>query len=60
MSYPHFLYADEKYRQAVVGMEPDENLHGFSVLLEPNTGIPLNVSAGLQLNLYLQPISHLS
>lgn len=57
MSYPHFLYADDSYLEAVVGMKPNENLHGISVLLEPNTGVPLNVSAALQLNIYLQPIA---
>lgn len=60
MSYPHFLHADESYRKAVIGMKPNEHLHGFSVTLEPNTGVPLNVSAALQLNIYIQPISHIT
>lgn len=35
MSLPHFLYADEKYLNAVEGLEPDEEKHAIYLHLEP-------------------------
>lgn len=51
--------ADSSYRNAVVGMKPNKTLHDFTVLLEPTTGVPLDVRAALQLNIYLQPIPNI-
>ncbi|CAH1647830.1 unnamed protein product [Spodoptera littoralis] len=35
MSYPHFLFADNVYRNSVVGMWPDEDKHKIFVDIEP-------------------------
>ncbi|XP_053691732.1 protein croquemort-like [Sabethes cyaneus] len=51
VSYPHFYLADEKYLDAVDGMEPDKSRHEFTLALEPHTGIALGVKAQLQVNL---------
>lgn len=55
VSLPHFHRADPSLRERVVGMNPDEENHDFSITLEPTTGIPLKVSARLQVNVLLEP-----
>ncbi|CAG5108740.1 Similar to crq: Protein croquemort (Drosophila melanogaster) [Cotesia congregata] len=60
ISLPHFYLADPSYLDAVDGLSPSKNKHEFSMLVEPNFGVPLRVSARLQLNLLIQPIKHLS
>ncbi|XP_057325256.1 protein croquemort-like isoform X2 [Microplitis mediator] len=60
ISLPHFYLADPSYLNAVDGLSPSKDKHEFSMLVEPNFGIPLQVKARLQLNLLIQPIKHLS
>lgn len=59
ISYPHFYLADSSYRSAVRGMSPNQSLHEFSMSIEPQTGIPIDVEARLQVNILLQPIDRL-
>ncbi|XP_076655822.1 protein croquemort [Halictus rubicundus] len=54
-SLPHFHRADPSLRESVIGLNPDEDKHDFSITLEPTTGIPLKVSAMLQVNVLLEP-----
>ncbi|XP_056632465.1 protein peste-like isoform X1 [Diorhabda sublineata] len=57
VSLPHFYKADPYYINSVEGLNPNENISDFFMIFEPNIGIPLHVSARLQLNLRLQEIS---
>ncbi|XP_029178350.1 protein croquemort-like [Nylanderia fulva] len=60
VSMPHFYLADESYRKAVLGMSPDKEKHEISMVIEPTTGVPMQVQARLQLNLLVEPIEHMS
>lgn len=40
-------------------MEPDPDKHEFFIILEPNTGIPLEVRASVQLNLLIEPMRNI-
>ncbi|PSN44142.1 Protein peste [Blattella germanica] len=60
VSYPHFLDADPYYLNRISGLNPDPERHSFQVTLEPTLGIPLDVTARLQINLLLQPIERIS
>ncbi|XP_022912791.1 protein croquemort-like [Onthophagus taurus] len=60
VSYPHFYLADPFYANSVDGMHPNKTAHEFYIILEPNTGVPLEARAALQLNLLIQPISGIS
>ncbi|XP_069695590.1 protein croquemort-like isoform X2 [Periplaneta americana] len=60
VSYPHFLDADPYYTRLLNGVMPDASKHRFYLTLEPTTGIPLDVAARLQINLLLQPSSHIA
>ncbi|XP_076296719.1 protein croquemort [Lasioglossum baleicum] len=60
ISLPHFYLADPSYRENINGMNPQKDKHQLSISLEPKTGVPLKVSAQLQLNLLLQPYGNMS
>ncbi|KAG5877696.1 hypothetical protein JTB14_018169 [Gonioctena quinquepunctata] len=53
-SFPHFLYGDEEIKQNVEGLQPNKEIHESYVIVEPNTGIPLNGAARSQLNLVVK------
>ncbi|KAL6447297.1 hypothetical protein ACFW04_001504 [Cataglyphis niger] len=60
VSMPHFYLADSSYKDAITGMSPDKEKHEISMVIEPTTGIPLQVKAQLQLNLLVEPVEHMS
>ncbi|EZA51413.1 protein croquemort isoform X2 [Ooceraea biroi] len=60
VSMPHFYLADPSYRDAITGMSPDKEKHELLMVVEPVTGIPMQVKAQLQLNLLVEPVEHMS
>jgi len=57
ISQPHFLGADPFYiNQFVEGsLNPDEAKHQTSIVIEPKSGIPLEVIVRLQVNILIEP-----
>lgn len=55
-SMPHFLYADQKYINAVYGMRPVEDLHRTEAYVEPLTGIVMRIYKRLQINVHLRTV----
>ncbi|XP_031845637.1 protein croquemort [Nomia melanderi] len=55
ISLPHFYTADPSYTEGITGMNPSEKNHQLTLSLEPETGVPLKISANLQLNLLIEP-----
>ncbi|XP_015173502.1 PREDICTED: protein croquemort-like [Polistes dominula] len=53
-SLPHFYKTKPRLRDLVVGLNPNEEEHSFYIILEPNTGMPLEIAERLQINLLLQ------
>uniref|UniRef100_A0A0P4WMB1 Scavenger receptor class B member 1 n=1 Tax=Scylla olivacea TaxID=85551 RepID=A0A0P4WMB1_SCYOL len=51
ISWPHFYQADSKYRDAVIGMNPDPEKHAMYIDVAPRTGTPLRAQARLQINI---------
>ncbi|XP_050304666.1 sensory neuron membrane protein 2-like [Anthonomus grandis grandis] len=61
LSQPHFLNADAKYlNNTGQGLQPDHDKHGIYLLIEPNTGTPLEAMKRVQLNSVLKKQSFLS
>lgn len=60
MSFPHFYAADPFYLKQVDGLRPNKSLHEFYMTLEPNTGIPLDVAARLQINMLVTPYENIA
>ncbi|XP_076753983.1 platelet glycoprotein 4 [Xylocopa sonorina] len=51
LSLPHFIYANSNLADKIDGLNPDPEKHATRVVLEPLTGIPLNVNSRMQVNL---------
>ncbi|KAM6984892.1 scavenger receptor class B member 1 [Aplochiton taeniatus] len=56
ISHPHFYNADPVLLDYVQGLRPTEDQHGLFIDIHPETGVPLNVSIRLQLNLYMKTV----
>ncbi|KAL0965267.1 hypothetical protein UPYG_G00279040 [Umbra pygmaea] len=56
ISHPHFFNADPVLLDYVLGLHPTENEHGLFLDIHPKSGVPLNVSIRLQLNLYMKHV----
>lgn len=56
ISHPHFFNADPVLLDFVQGLAPTEDEHGLFIDIHPQTGVPLNVSIRLQLNLYMKTV----
>lgn len=59
ISFPHFYAGDPVYSEAIQGLRPNKSLHEFSMTIEKDTGIPLQVDARLQINILLKKIKGL-
>ncbi|KAJ4923361.1 hypothetical protein JOQ06_029575, partial [Pogonophryne albipinna] len=57
ISHPHFYNADPVLLDYVQGLNPTEEEHGLFIDIHPMTGVPLNVSIRLQLNLFMKTVS---
>uniref|UniRef100_UPI00398EC31D scavenger receptor class B member 1 isoform X2 n=1 Tax=Pristiophorus japonicus TaxID=55135 RepID=UPI00398EC31D len=56
ISHPHFYNADPELWEAIDGLHPNERDHALFIDIHPLTGIPLNVSVKLQLNLFVKAV----
>ncbi|XP_066055722.1 scavenger receptor class B member 1 isoform X1 [Chamaea fasciata] len=57
ISHPHFYNADPSLVDAVEGLHPSKEQHGLFLDVHPMTGIPMNCSIKLQLNLYIKHVA---
>lgn len=53
VSQPHFLYAEEKFVNAVSGLKPNEKKHESIMNFNHIAGVPINAALRLQINYYL-------
>lgn len=54
LSYPHFYQADQSFRDAVIGMEPNKEKHQMYADIHPKFGFPLAFRPKFQLNAILR------
>uniref|UniRef100_A0A1B0BTQ6 Scavenger receptor class B n=1 Tax=Glossina palpalis gambiensis TaxID=67801 RepID=A0A1B0BTQ6_9MUSC len=59
MSFPHFYKADPYYLDAIEGLKPKREKHEFFMIVEPTSGIPLELGGGFQINYLFEPIKYL-
>ncbi|TRY81355.1 hypothetical protein DNTS_008493 [Danionella cerebrum] len=60
ISQPHFYNADPELLKTVDGLNPSEEEHGLFIDIHPETGVPINVSVRLQLNLLIKRVPGIS
>lgn len=61
LSYPHFLDSDPKLLDYVEGLNPDPVKHKSFFIIQPDSGLPLQISAKMQINMHfrnLQTMAH--
>jgi len=51
LSWPHFLDAEDKYRNSVEGLSPNRSIHGFWFDVQSVTGTTMSAKARIQINL---------
>ncbi|XP_052748979.1 scavenger receptor class B member 1-like isoform X2 [Galleria mellonella] len=57
LSYPHFYKGDDILFSKVEGLTPNKEEHETSFWIEPTSGLPLEVSSKMQINLALEDLS---
>ncbi|KAF2361877.1 CD36 family [Trinorchestia longiramus] len=57
VSWPHYFQADQKYRDAVIGLNPDPEKHQFAMDIAPRTGSVLSGVGKAQINFALTNVS---
>ncbi|XP_076613733.1 scavenger receptor class B member 1 isoform X1 [Chaetodon auriga] len=60
ISHPHFFNGDPALLDFVQGLNPNEEEHGLFIDIHPQTGVPLNVSIRLQLNILMKKVTGIS
>ncbi|XP_038214513.1 protein peste-like [Zerene cesonia] len=60
LSLPHFLHGDPELRTKVNGLNPDPKKHSFYFGVEPRLGVPVDVAARFQFNVYLEPTPNIA
>ncbi|VVD05292.1 unnamed protein product [Leptidea sinapis] len=55
LSLPHFLHGDPELLTMVNGLNPDPKKHSFYFAIEPKLGVPVDVSARFQFNVFMEP-----
>ena len=58
LSWPHFLRGEQRFQDAVIGLRPDEERHGFWFDIQQTTGTTLAAAARLQINIALKRMPH--
>ena len=58
LSWPHFLNGEQRFIDAVVGMRPNKDKHGFWFDIQQTTGTTLAAKARLQINIALKRMPH--
>ncbi|XP_010133571.1 PREDICTED: scavenger receptor class B member 1, partial [Buceros rhinoceros silvestris] len=57
ISHPHFYNGDPALVNSVEGLHPSKHDHALFLDVHPMTGIPMNCSIKLQLNLYIKRVT---
>ena len=60
LSWPHFLNAEEKYSDAIDGLNPDPKKHGFWFDIQEVTGTTLSAKARIQINMNVKKLKNFS
>ncbi|XP_067620772.1 scavenger receptor class B member 1 isoform X2 [Eurosta solidaginis] len=57
LSYPHFMHGDPGLLTNITGVEPDEEKFASAFVVQPHSGLPLSISAKVQINMHFDDMS---
>ncbi|XP_023158609.1 scavenger receptor class B member 1 isoform X2 [Ceratitis capitata] len=57
LSYPHFMHGDTGLLDNITGMQPDEQKFASAFVIQPQSGLPLSISAKVQINMHFDDLS---
>ncbi|XP_049317422.1 scavenger receptor class B member 1 isoform X1 [Bactrocera dorsalis] len=57
LSYPHFMNGDPGLLDNITGVEPDEKKYSSAFVVQPESGLPLSISAKVQINMHFDDLS---
>ncbi|KAI5726661.1 hypothetical protein M8J76_006424 [Diaphorina citri] len=60
LSYPHFMESDPWLNEEVLGTEPDPEKHTTVFVVNPQSGLPLEIAVRMQINIALNDLSSIS
>jgi hypothetical protein len=59
LSWPHFLNGDPALRNAVDGLNPKQELHGFYIDIQPKLGLAMQAKARMQINIQMNRVEEI-
>ncbi|XP_054083569.1 scavenger receptor class B member 1 isoform X2 [Zeugodacus cucurbitae] len=57
LSYPHFMHGDAGLLDNITGVQPDEQKYSSAFVVQPESGLPLSISAKVQINMHFDDLS---
>lgn len=60
LSYPHFMDSDPWLNEEVLGSEPDPEKHTTVFVVNPQSGLPLEIAVRMQINMALNDLSSIA
>ncbi|KAL9931002.1 scavenger receptor class B member 1 isoform 2-T2 [Glossina fuscipes fuscipes] len=54
LSLPHFMDSDPGLRMNITGLQPDKEKHSSEFIIQPQSGLPLSLTAKVQINLHFK------
>ncbi|XP_046683600.1 scavenger receptor class B member 1-like isoform X1 [Homalodisca vitripennis] len=60
LSYPHFMEADETLIDSVEGIRPNPDIHSTHFIVNPESGLPLQLSVKMQINMALGDLNNIA
>ncbi|XP_053961153.1 scavenger receptor class B member 1 isoform X1 [Anastrepha ludens] len=57
LSFPHFMHGDPGLLNNITGVEPDEKKFASAFVVQPDSGLPLSISAKVQINMHFDDMN---
>ncbi|XP_055853022.1 scavenger receptor class B member 1 isoform X2 [Episyrphus balteatus] len=60
LSYPHFMDTDPGLMNNVTGLKPNRSEHSSYFILQPDSGLPLEISVKIQINMHMRNVRNMN
>ncbi|XP_037958648.1 scavenger receptor class B member 1 isoform X2 [Teleopsis dalmanni] len=59
LSYPHFMEGDPDLQNNITGLTPSKEAHSSQFIIQPQSGLPLSISAKIQINMHFNDLRNI-